>query len=801
MQIPHTRTLRPMALALQLLFTGACVTGVILPLVASAQTTAAIHQFNIPAGSLSTALNQAGETAKVLLSFDPALVANQSSSGLQGSYSIEEALYKLLQGTGLVAQARGNGAYRLEKQNDSSLALVTVKAGRGEETATGPVNGYVAKRSATGTKTDTPIIETPQSISVISAEQIAVLQPGNLSDALLYTAGVNKAAYVDRVADQFVVRGFGKVSPYQDGMRYQVGIYDGQIEPYGLERLEVLKGAASTLYGTLPPGGMINVVTKQPTVDPLHEIKLEAGNFDRKQIAADFGGALTQDGDWSYRLTALHRDSGTSMDYGKDNRTFVAGAVRWQPTAVTSLTLRAEYQHDDTVYTPGLPLYGTLLTSPYGQLPKSLFIGEPGFDLFKVNRKVVGYTFEHAFNDALTLRHSLRYYQGNIHRRETMARNYYGATPNQTVFTRKGHERFQTSTGTTLDTSLQYKAQTGPIKHTAIVGVDYSHTSWRDEYYGYTMADLDLFNPVYGGAIGPQQLQSDDWTEQKISQLGVYVQDQMKIGDHWVVTAGGRQDYVTVDRRSPYTGAIEIDHEKSQKFSGRLGAVYLADNGIAPFAGFSQSFEPVAGADRLGNRFKPTVGEQFEVGVRYQPKGSDTLISAAVFQLTQNNVTVTDPLDTSFNTQLGRVRSRGFEVEARTRIGRNTNLIAAYSYTDARTIESSPLTPAENGKRSSFTPYNQMALWMDYDFGAFGLAGLRLGAGVRYTGETREEGSDRMIPSHTQFDAMASYTTGPWKFAVNVKNLTDKRYYTACSYRTCFLGEPLTVTTSAAYSW
>lgn len=798
---PHFRP-APMALAMALLAASYSS-----PPTALAQTQAApaLVTVNLAAQPLGDALNELARQARLQLMVRPDLVEGKHAPAVSGRYTLGEALQRVLAGSGLVAQVEATGVVIIKVPpplagGEKTLSAIMVTS-QHDETANGPVGGLIARRAATGSKTDTPIIETPQSISVIPAEQIELMKPRDVAETLTYTAGVTRAAYVDRVADQFVVRGFTSTQPYLDGMRYQVGIYDGQMEPYALERVEVLKGAASTLYGSLPPGGLINTVSKQPTVEPLREIGVDVGNFHRKQVSADFGGALTDDGVWSYRLTTVVRDSDAPQDYTSDDRAFVAGALRWKPDARTMLTLRAEYQHDDTVYQGGYPLYGTVLPSPYGEVPVSRFIGEPGFDSFKVNRKVAGYLFEHEFNDALKLRHSLRHYEGNIHRQETLPRNYFGFTSAQRVFTRRGHDRFQISKGFTTDTSLEYKAGTGAVQHTAIVGVDYSRTRWRDEYYYHVMPDLDLFNPVYGRGIGALQRLDDSWGVREIRQAGIYVQDQMKVGKHWVFLAGGRQDHVNYDDYNPLTGDVVASNEKSNKFTGRLGAVYLADNGLAPFLGFSQSFQPQSGRDRSGARFKPTAGEQYELGLRYQPQGTNTQISAAIYQLTQENVTVSDPFDTSYSTQMGKVRSRGFELEARTRLGRDANLIGSYAYTDARTIKSSPLTPAEQGKRSAYTPYNQLSVWVDQGFGFIGLGGLRAGIGARYTGETREQGSTLTLPDYTLFDAMVSYTTGPWKLSLNLKNLGDKRYVTNCSYHTCFLGEPRTVIASAMYRW
>lgn len=265
---------------------------------------------------------------------------------------------------------------------------------------------------------------------------------------------------------------------------------------------------------------------------------------------------------------------------------------------------------------------------------------------------------------------------------------------------------------------------------------------------------------------------------------------------------GGRYDAVRYDESNFFTGKKTVDNEKSTAFTSRAGLVYLAANNLAPFLSYSESFEPNDGFDRLRNRFKPTTGQQYEAGVRYQPNNSDTMVSLVTYQLTQNNTKVTDPVDTDYSVQYGQVRSRGVELEARTRVGRNGNLIAAYAYTDARIVRASPLQPEQVGQRSDGTPYNQLSLWGDAALGAFGLRNLKVGAGVRYVGDTRSQARDTMvtIPSFTLIDAMVSYTAGPWKFALNLTNVANKNYVGSCTYR-CFFGEPRKGIATATYRW
>lgn len=774
------------------------------PTAVLAQATESRRGVVIAAGPLSQALNAYASAAGVELTMDASLLQGKRSAGLSGSYTVEEGFAELLRGQGLRAAREANGSYTLKPAPPQDAALlepVTV-TGAQAETAAGPFPGYAARLSATGTKTDTPLIETPQSITVIGAQEIETLKSQSMQDALGYVAGVSRAEGIDRTTDSLFLRGFrsNQGSYYRDGSLYTVNIYNGRQEPYGLERIEFLKGASSVLYGAMPPGGVINTVSKRPTVEPLRELNVEAGSFRRRQVSADFGGALDQDGTWSYRLTALRRDSDTFVDYVPDDRTYVAPAIKWQPNEATSLTLLAEYQQDRTVYVYGLPAQGTVLPNPNGRIPRNRFTGEPGLDEFKMKRYSVGYLFEHAFTSQLKLRHNLRYIN---------AKSDYGSTdlwqlmPDGRRTADRGFSpRVDRSSAVSTDTSLQYQTRTGIVEHTLLAGLDYSTPKHETRRYFQTLDNLDLYDPVYGSPLGPVTPNINSSTKSDTKRLGIYLQDQMKIADKWVVLLGGRQDWVRANEHNLFTGEQYAQDEKTKAFTGRAGLVYLADNGLAPFLSYSQSFEPTTGQDRQGSRFKPTEGEQYEAGLRYQPAGSDTMLSAAVYQLTRKNLTVPDPMDTSYQIQAGKARSRGLELEARTRVGRNANLIAAYAYTDARTLKASPLQPDAEGRRLDSVPFNQFSIWGDYGFGDFGLPGLRVGAGLRYVGSTRgmAHGTAVEVPSFTLLDAMVSYTNGPWRFALNATNLADKTYIGSCTYG-CFYGEPRRIIGTATYRW
>jgi iron complex outermembrane receptor protein len=795
------KTLRPVPLALA----AALVAGHVP---AQAQTGALpgpLVTIEIQAQPLAEALNLWARQTRLQLIVQQMLVQGRTSPAVSGRLEPRQALERLLAGSGLVALQEGQAfVVRAAPAPGAAATLepITVMADAERESATGPVPGYVARRSATGTKTDTPIIETPQSISVVGAEEIEALKSQNLQDALGYVAGVSRSEGLDRTSDTLIVRGFqldGNGNQYRDGTKYTVNIFNGQQEPYGLERIELLKGAASVLYGSAAPGGIINTVSKRPGSTPLHELNAEVGSFSRKQVSGDFGGPLDKGGEWSYRLTFVKRDSNTFVDYTPDDRLFIAPALKWQPNASTSLTILADYQKDRSAYVYGLPEEGTILPNANGRFPRNLFAGEPGYDRFTLRRLSIGYLFEHALNDRLKLRNSLRYMKADNEYASIWISGL--AADQRTTAFRGVAPRWDRSSAIVSDTSLEYLARTGSVRHTVLAGLDYSAPRHESERYQRSIGNIDLYNPVYGSPMGAEITQNPFSWKSTARRMGLYAQDQMKISDKWVVLLGGRHDSVRYDESNFFTGAKSVDNEKNQAFTGRAGLVYLSENGWAPFLSYSESFEPTTGRDRLGSRFKPTTGQQYEAGVRYQPSGSHALISAAVYQLTRQNVLVADPQDPTltYSMQQGEIRSRGFEFEARTAVGRHANRILAYAYTDAATTKASPLQPEQEGLRSPGVPYSQLSIWGDYNFGSLGLPGLKMGAGMRYVGSTRSQ-TNTPVPAFTLFDAMVSYTTGPWKLALNVNNLTDKTYIGNCTYG-CFYGEPRRVIGTATYRW
>jgi iron complex outermembrane receptor protein len=697
------------------------------------------------------------------------------------------SLLVLLMSTTAYAQDAGDG----------SVVLPPISVEGAAPTATSPVQGYVAPVTGTATKTDTPLIETPQSISVITRDQLNDRAVQSITEALGYTAGTFSGTVADPRFDDPNIRGFSAgPNQYLDGLRILRTFGAPAVEQYGLERVEVLRGPSSVLYGQSVPGGLVNMVSKRPTDQSFGEVNLQAGSHDRYQGSFDLGGALDAEKQLTYRLTALGRKSDTQMDYVEDDRIFVAPALTWKPNSDTRLTLLGRFQHDEAQSPPGLPAIGTLYGNPLGQISTSFYPGEPTFRDSELEMSSIGYDFEHRFNDTFTIRQNARYLHLSFDYDSLFTS---GLAADQRTLQRGSLVQRESSDTVNVDTTAQAKFGTGPLDHTALFGIDYRRF-WGDTRTGFgTAPSLDLFNPVYGQQIALPAIGTD--RDDELSQIGVYVQDQVKL-DKWLLTLGGRHDWVETEQRSRITG--EETSQDDTAFTGRAALMYLFDAGFAPYVSYTTSFDPVVGSQapqRGGGTFEPTEGEQYEVGVKYQPPGSNSFITAALFDLTRTNVTTTDPDFPTFQLQTGEARVRGVELEATASLMQGLNLTAAYTYLDSEITESNSGT---EGNRLATVPEHLASLWGDYTFpeGSL-LEGFGFGAGVRHIGSRfGNDANDIKVPSVTLFDAAVHYDFDQFRIGLNANNLFDKKYVTSCgSVGGCYYGNRLAVISTLTYRW
>lgn len=520
------------------------------------------------------------------------------------------------------------------------------------------------------------------------------------------------------------------------------------------------------------------------------EIEAQVGNLNRKQLAADVGGALNSDQSLLYRLVGVGLDSDTQGRYPQGDRpsmdhVYFAPSLLWQPTENTSLTLLTDMRKGNT---RGYSLYAR---RPDGSF-SGVLQGEPKFIKYDQDQFSVGYQFEHKFNERWTVRQNFRFARADVDVNEIFPEEF---SDENTL------ERFAMATRERLDqilldTQLHARFDTGRAAHNLLLGIDVSRVDADLKFYSGDAPSLDLRNPVYGLPIGTPDLLEIQGTQMN-RQTGLYAQDQIHIDDHWIVTLGARYDWAeseTVDQLEDSTDGL-----RDEAFTGRAGLTYRFANGLAPYVSYTQSFLPQGGIDFDGNPFSPSKGKQYEVGLKYQTPGGRSLFTAALFDLTKTNILTADLEHEFFSRTSGERRSRGLELEAETQLTEAWHLSAAYTYLDAEVTKSNEV---DLGKRPIQIPEHTASLWTDYVFSG-ALQGFSLSGGVRFVGERFDDWENiYSSPSYTLFDAAIRYETGRWRVQLNSANIFDKRYFASGSRGSgYYLGSERTVTLSLKYRW
>lgn len=794
--------LRPLALAVLLALAGAVATHPAWAQSHGRQASA----YDLPAGSLDATLTGIARRAGRIIVIDPALVSGRTSAPVRGSLTVEQAFAQALAGSGLEIVSAGDGGYTLRRAapvplrseaapaqplplKEAVLPVVTVRAEAERETATGPVVGYVARRSATATKTDTPIIETPQSISVIGRDEFEARGALDLEETIRYTPGVTVSTYgVDnRGYEFFSVRGFdGDKTSYRDGLRqYSFSNVVGLTEMYGLERVEILRGPSSMLFGQGDASGVVNRISKMPAGDALREVELQYGSFNRRQAAADVGGALKEDGSLAFRVTGLARrnnSNNATLPNGeelKNERLHLAPSIRWQPAVGTSLVVLGELLKsdvaDDIWY----------LASPGGEFT-TLMEGEPRYSRMLQSHRSVGYQFEHRINDVWIVRQNFRHRQSDNDKRHIWS----GWEADGRTLARTAVRHKDRLNETSADTQAHANLLVGSIRHTVLFGMDWSDVKGTERSWTDVAPSLDLYVPIYGLSIPDPTTPGSDYT-QTTRQWGFYVQDQIKLVDRWVLTVGGRQDTVRIDTDDRFNATRGSQEDSA--FSRRAGVTYLFDSGWAPYVSHSESFTPNLGVDGNNQAFRPSRGKQLELGIKFQPDNARTLFTAALFDLRKTNVVTYD--ETTWEArQIGKQRTRGLELEVKSELTRWLKATASYTRLDTKVLESA--NDLELNKTPIQVPKNMASVWLDYGFGG----GFGLGGGVRHVGNRwNDDANTSEQPSFTLVDAALHFDTGPWRFALNVTNLFDKQYVMSRAWGGYYLGPERSVVVTAKY--
>ena len=652
---------------------------------------------------------------------------------------------------------------------------------------------YVPEESTSANKSDIPLIETPQSVSVITRDQIDLLNFTDAQQAVRYAAGTYGESYgPDLRYDFLTVRGFTP-KQYIDGLAAPISttIYSVGLDLYAFQSFDVLKGPASVLYGNAPPGGIYDEISRRASFQPGGEFGVKYGTNQYKEA---FGTVTGPFGDqFAARFTGLYLDRDAERDFVGAKRALLAPTFTWRIGPSTTLTGLFYYQYDEVRGdTNGfLPVYGTLLPNPIGRVSPSVNLGDPG-NLYKRNQYSLGWDFAHGFSDAVSFHSNLKW--GRYHERSPTEVYGGGGLTNTTDQTMPSYYRTvqqynfsyaEDVDSFATDNRFDINFASGSVKHKMIVGVDYRKVD-NLANFGFVFANtIDLFNPVYQPLANPTPGYPIPFNNENLKQTGTYVQDQMQFDDLYFIL-GGRYDSVKIDNNL----ATPAAHTDQHKFTYRAGLNYLMPSGVAPYVSFATSFEPVLGTDSVtGAEFKPSAGRQIETGVKFDGrelgKGVRLFATAALFKITQSNVVSTLPSITPvFGTQTGEVEVKGGEIEFVARFHDQLSLNGSYSYNESEVLQSS--TPAETGSPLPTTPKNKVSLFADYTLQRGPLGGFGVGFGGRYNSTNAGSLPGPFNPvvyygqAATLFDAIVHYDTPEWRVAFNGSNIFDKVYTARC---------------------
>ncbi|WP_022729824.1 TonB-dependent siderophore receptor [Fodinicurvata sediminis] len=661
-----------------------------------------------------------------------------------------------------------SGSALAQEQDEITLDAIEVEA----ESDQGLVqDGYVPVSGRLGSKSETPFVEVPQSVSVITESQLDDRNPASLEDALAYTPGVRTGAYgLDPRFDAFFVRGFSATynGVFQDGLRRfssPTGLF--RSEPYGLEAIEILKGPSSSLYGASTAGGLVNLVTKKPTEHPFREIELQGGSYHRKQANFDLSGPVTEKGTFLYRLTGVVRDSGTEIDGFPDNRVYIAPSFSWKPDEDTTLTVLGEYMDSK--------VGGTAAYYNDQDGVTDIYSGDPDYNDFTQRQYRVGYELEHSFNKNFTF-HSSSRYAGLDNNLEYA----YVTDPNSDPVSRAAGRNAEDLSTFVTDNFVQADYETGSLFHTSVAGFNYSWVDYEQEQ-GFG---------ALPGQGPPPELSFTEKQDQR--QFGIYGSHRLEY-ENFILNLGGRYDWLSAETTTPSGSGRSTVEQEDEEFSWRAALSYRTDLGIVPYISYTTSFTPNIGTLMSGSPAKPTIADQKEVGVKYEIPGYNALITTSLFDIHQKDGVVFDA-SSGVNQQVQLdLRSRGFEIEGVASLDNGLNLTASYAYTD---VEIEKGAQGTEGNTLNGIPKHTFSVYADYTFQEGSLAGLGAGAGLRYSGQSY--GNDQnTITNDARFfaDASLHYDLGNFdpklagaRFQVNGYNLLNQEKE-VCNAGYCYRDE------------
>jgi len=648
-----------------------------------------------------------------------------------------------------------------------------------ELVVTGEQNGYNVPDASTATKTDTPLRDIPASIQVVPQQVLQDQGAVRLQDALQNVSGITQALnYLGSGSGGYIIRGFEQDGNFRNGFRDNDQYTLPEIA--NVEQIEVLKGPASVLFGQAEPGGIINIVTKQPLSEPYYAADFSIGSYDFYRPTIDFSGPLNLDKTLLYRLNVAYQNSGSFRDYVNTDRIFIAPSLSWKIDPKTKLTFDFEYLNNGTTDDRGIVALGN---AP-APIPISRFLGVPGTNLEQVVYRA-SYRLEHQFSDNWQIRNAF-----SLTSSKTDVLDVYGTSLTNDELSRFAFNDRLTTDNYSLQTEVIGKFATGSISHQTLFGIELNRTAGPVSYGLVSLPSINIFNPVYNATI-PSNIPTISDVQTRTDTLGIYFQDQITLLNNLKLIGGGRFD--STNQRNNDLIAEVSTSQYDQAFSPRIGIVYQPIHPISLYASYTSSFLPqtVGTLAANGSTFKPEQGTQYEVGVKGDLSKSISATLAA-YQITKANVVDPDPNNPAFYIQVGEQRSRGVELDVTGKILPGWNIIASYAYTNAIITKD---TEYPVGNLLNNVAKNTASLWTTYEIQKGNLQGLGFGLGLYYVGDREGDlTNDFVLPSYFRTDAALYYKLNKWKFALNIKNLFDVRYYEAAQTNTViYPGAPLTL--------
>ena len=674
-----------------------------------------------------------------------------------------------------------------------------------------PLTVYSDTYRNTATKTALEPGETPQSITVVDQTALEMRGSESVAEAMRYVPGVNtelRGGSVNRL-DLFSIRGFINYQNYYDGLQllYNDWNLQPQVDLIAVEQVEVFRGPTSSLYGSMPPGGMVNLIGKSPSTESFNRIEVTGGTQDLKQASFESTGQIG-DSDLSYSLVALGRSQDNQAATTEEERYLFAPSVDWQVTDDTLVNVNLYYQKD-----PEMGMYSTLPAStlfrdnPNGHLDQDAFSGDANWNEFDKEVLMAGYKINHNFNDNWNFLQNFRFTDADAYQTNTYSTAL--DADGRTLY-RRAYLTDESTTGFTVDNQLSGRIRTGAVEHNVLMGVDYIKLDSDIAYEDDTAPSIDLYNPDYTQIDPDMDLSGTAYTsdfELSKRQLGVYLQDQVRIGKLVLIGGARWDDFKGTEEGTKY--GVQVNNELEQdNWSYRAGALYEFDNGFSPYVNYAESFEPLEGSDRNGNEFDPSTGKQFEVGSKFTSADNRHRIDMALFHILKENVPTRDPNGTAYDKiQAGEVRSRGLEIEASSQPIDNLLLSLAYTYQDVEVTEDN--TGLE-GNTPVWVPEQMLSAWADYSFFDGSVAGLTLGAGFRHIGESELNATNTAgkVPDANLVDLALTYDLSHaapglsgTEVGLSVNNLFNEEYYSCFDELNCWVGEERTVQAKVSYTF